>query len=493
MFSVKQDRQHHQQRQPPTQSVPKHPRVLKTVNPFRLTPVESEYLSSIALHIIRYQTYYNTAALAVDKLDPSPLPEKLQRVLRSTQNVPRVLSMAVNPRGRVVQENVPTIDETTGTLYETTYANVMNERAAYIILEDLNNIREKIYPFPIDLRWNRQANPTRVVPEAVQQFTKGMRFATADDTYSGNVDYSNKVIIEKEPLSSKYLQQLAQGLDILPDYYLHDFHSVPGGFLSPQHAAVYDLIAETVFTGTHFLSRRMMFRPIAEAMKRVTSQKHHANAKTQFHLLDLGTANGSFILQLLEAFPSLAITGLDLSPAMLDYAKKTFAVDKDGIIRRSSGPPIQLLQANMEDIPVQDETYDFVTQSNCFHEMPQPAIENTAAEIARILKPGGLFLHHDAVQMVDDSSVAKTSRALFDRRFNEPYILDFMEKVDLDAIFAVHGMIPACPPKPYRQATVRCYQKKWLNWWNIERKFTSALDSFFHERLGFCWLTSLYE
>lgn len=426
----------------------KQRRTLKTVNPLRLSPVETEYLTSVALQIGRYQTGNSIVFTAVSKLNPAPLPTKLRQAALKSQSLPQIMSLIFDKplfsQETLVAENVKTITQnpTSGSYSIDGEAlhKVMVERSAYMLLEDLNNIRDGIYPFPSDLA--KTLDPLEVIPETIQQIARGLNFA-AKDTYSGNVDYESN---NNEP--SKYLKELSIGVDNLPDYYLNDFHSVPGGFLAPEHPPVYDLVSETVFAGTHFMSRRMMFRPLAEAMKVKGGEGQS--------LLDLGTGNGSFLIQLQEAFPSLTLTGLDLSPAMLDYAQKSF---ESSPIMQKSKAPAELLQANMEHIPMSDESFDFVTQSNCFHEMPESAIRNTAAEISRVLKPGGLFVHHDAVQMDDDMSVAATSRATFDRRFNEPFILNFMENVNLDSIFAEHGLHPSCPVKPYRQAAVRCYKK----------------------------------
>ena len=91
--------------------------------------------------------------------------------------------------------------------------------------------------------------------------------------------------------------------------------------------------------------------------------------------------------------------------------------------------------------------------------MPENAIRNTASEIARVLKPGGVVVLHDTVQICDDASMARTSEALFDAKFNEPYIQDYMKSVDLDAIFAEQGLYPVEEAKPYCQSVVRSYQK----------------------------------
>jgi ubiquinone/menaquinone biosynthesis C-methylase UbiE len=431
------------------------PRVLNTLDPLRLTNLEKEYITAAIANMNRYKSYYTAVALAVDKFDSSPLPQKLTNVATSLQSVPRILqhmhkhpfqqrtnnirdtvvqTTSVHPKTRKVLPNVEAISK------------LFDERAAYLMLEDLNNIREGIYPFPSDLKAVRE--PAKLVLEVIQQFQSGFQFAFRDKTYSGQVEYATK---RQEP--SAYLQELSKDLD-LPEYYLTDFHSVPGGFLAEEHPPMYDLLSETVFHGTGLMSRRMMLPPISMAMKKLSG---NASGKG-FCLLDLGCGNGSFFVQLLEAFPSLTAEGIDLSPAMLEYARKSTMGHKT-LQGASSLTPPKLTRANMEVVPREAASFDFVTQSNCFHEMPENAIRNTVSEIARVLKPGGVAVLHDAVQFCDDASMAATSKVLFDAKFNEPYIQDYMTNVNLDIIFAAQGMQPLVSAKPYCQSVVRCYKK----------------------------------
>ena len=80
------------------------------------------------------------------------------------------------------------------------------------------------------------------------------------------------------------------------------------------------------------------------------------------------------------------------------------------------------------------------------------------SEIARVLLPGGLFVHHDTVQMEDDSTLASGIGGAFASRLNEPYIQDYVESVDLNSVFAEVG-IPGWPYKSIPRATARCYRK----------------------------------
>ena len=316
------------------------------------------------------------------------------------------------------------------------------ERIAYLILEDLDNVRQGIYPLPSELQVGNQVS-AQALGAVTKEFLDMLDFG-AQGTY---IRQDGARSSTTHP--SSYFQQLAQGVDNLPDYYVNDFHSVEGGFLAPEHVSVYDALSEFVFLGTHFMARRMMLPPIVAAIR---GMKSRGEMDGNLRLLDVGTGTGSFLTQAFEALgDSVEFYGIDLSPAMITHAKK---------ICNRAGFAAKLKQANMEEIPEADESFDFVTHSNCFHEMPESAIRNAANEFARILKPGGLFVHHDAVQMVDDPSVAELARPLFDKNFNEPFMWDWQRKVDLDEIMAEAGLIPAQAPKPLYASCVRVYRKE---------------------------------
>jgi ubiquinone/menaquinone biosynthesis C-methylase UbiE len=345
--------------------------------------------------------------------------------------------MLNSPPGTRVKEGLQTVDPSTKNVLPKAVTRATVERVAYLILEDLDNVRQGIYPLPSEVRLESQAT-FKAVSKEIKEFWDLMSFSS-DDTYSGQVDYSDP----SSQVASDYIRQLADDVPDLPDYYLTDFHSVPGGFLAPEHAAVYDKLSESVFSGTHFMARRMMLRPIAENISA-------ADRNSAFHLLDIGTGTGTFLSQVHEAFPNAYLSGIDLSPAMIAHAKKMCSL---------TGMSASLKQGNMEKIPYDDESFDVVTHSNCFHEMPQRAIRNTALDCARVLKPGGLFIHHDAVQMVDDVSMANLARPIFDKNFNEPYMDDWQHSVNLDEIMAHAGIFPIQAPKPLYASCLRVYRK----------------------------------
>jgi ubiquinone/menaquinone biosynthesis C-methylase UbiE len=141
-------------------------------------------------------------------------------------------------------------------------------------------------------------------------------------------------------------------------------------------------------------------------------------------VLDLACGSGAFLIDLKAAFPRADVFGLDLSPAYLAEAG-----------RRSGAPGVQALA---ERLPFADASLDAVACVYLFHELPPRVRPKVAAEIARVIKPGGVFAFADSVQAEDAPKIARLLEA-FPAFFHEPYYGSY-QTTDLKALFAGVGM-----------------------------------------------------
>ena len=210
--------------------------------------------------------------------------------------------------------------------------------------------------------------------------------------------------------------------DGLPDYFTQDFHFQTGGYLSEESARLYDVQVETLFYGSANAMRRAGLRPIAEFMR--------GKDQRQAAMLDVACGTGRFLRQVRLAFPAMKLAGLDLSQPYLAEAAR----------HMDSLRPAAFIHGNAEQIPLDDASQDIASCIFMFHELPALVRRRVAAEIARVLKPGGLLVFIDSLQIGDRPGWDGLLEA-FPVRFHEPYFRQYTTD-DLDGLFADAGLLP---------------------------------------------------
>uniref|UniRef100_A0A061QQE2 Methyltransferase type 11 domain-containing protein n=1 Tax=Tetraselmis sp. GSL018 TaxID=582737 RepID=A0A061QQE2_9CHLO len=152
----------------------------------------------------------------------------------------------------------------------------------------------------------------------------------------------------------------------------------------------------------------------------------------------VGCGTGRFHTFIKDNYPSMRTAALDLSPYYLQAAR-----DNVDYWRRIAGPssaaPTAFLHAAAESVPMEDSSADVVMSVYMFHEMPRHAQEAAAAEMARVLRPGGLLVLCDSIQRGDRP--AFDGRITNFSRFNEPHYEAFVD-ADFGGMFEALGMRP---------------------------------------------------
>ncbi|MDO9411076.1 MAG: class I SAM-dependent methyltransferase [Pseudolabrys sp.] len=99
-------------------------------------------------------------------------------------------------------------------------------------------------------------------------------------------------------------------------------------------------------------------------------------------IADLGCGSGVFSNLLRQR--GYDVTGVDLSPKLINVAQAKF-------------PGITFLEGDIEQLPFTDASFDGVLLGGVLHHLPDPS--RCAAEVARILRPGGSFVAFDPNRM----------------------------------------------------------------------------------------------
>ena len=227
--------------------------------------------------------------------------------------------------------------------------------------------------------------------------------------------------VDERRLSRNHYEVMSDELrDRFPRYYLQNFHYQTDGWMSEKSAKLYDTQVEVLFTGTAGAMRRQALVPLAEVLRGRDQRK--------VSLLEVACGTGGFLADVAANFPRLNVTAFDLSPAYVAEAKARLGA------RRG----LNIIEANAEAMPVADASQDIVSCIYLFHELPPKVRKAVAAEIARVLKPGGTAIIMDALQTGDTPDFDGLLE-VFPIGFHEPYFTSYLAE-DFSALFAAQGL-----------------------------------------------------
>ena len=197
-----------------------------------------------------------------------------------------------------------------------------------------------------------------------------------------------------------------------PDYYLQNFHHQTDGYLSDHSAGLYDLQVEILFNGTADQMRRRILKPLTNSL-RIFKDTRQQDLK----VLDVATGTGRTLKQIRGAFPSIELTGIDLSSSYLKKASQN--------LNKSNENLVQLIKGNAEKLPFPDESMHVLTCVFLFHELPPKARQNVLNECWRVLKKNGSLILADSIQLSDSPDFISLMED-FHKTFHEPYYKDYI-------------------------------------------------------------------
>ena len=266
---------------------------------------------------------------------------------------------------------------------------------------DLANVEAGLYPrellfdFPVGRYIRALPKLVRDTPSVVRRMRRG--------------DYKDIPSVDKKRF---------------PPYYRRNFHWQTDGYFSEHSAEVYELGVELLFRGTADVMRRQVIPPITQYVR-------ERGGAERMRLLDVACGTGRTLHQIAKTHPQLQLHGVDLSPAYIRMARQ----------RLADVPELTLAVENGEALPWADATFDVVTSTYLFHELPRNARRNVVREMRRVVKPGGLLVLEDSAQLSESAEIA-TALHEFPREFHEPFYEDYLGD-DLGALVEECGFGPA--------------------------------------------------
>ncbi len=277
-------------------------------------------------------------------------------------------------------------------------------RAAFLDLfaKDRANIEAGLYPAPDDIRVTRALSALR----NSARFFRDLPNVDARRLERGGAEVRDEARAAGE---SRY-----------PTYYLQNFHYQSGGWLTEESAKLYDTQVEILFGGAADAMRRIALGSLARGIR--------GRDQRGVKFLDLGCGNGHFLRQVMAAFPRMPATGCDLSPAYAAEARERLAPWRQ----------VEIVQGAIEQAPFEDASFDAICCIYLFHELPPRVRRQAAREVARLLKPGGVFVLADSIQTGDSPDLDRMLE-YFPVGFHEPYFNSYLGE-DFDALFGDAGL-----------------------------------------------------
>lgn len=151
----------------------------------------------------------------------------------------------------------------------------------------------------------------------------------------------------------------------------------------------------------NLMAKRYMRIPCLRVLKRVSAKGIERGTA-----LDVGTGPGVFPIFISKALPEIRFKGIDLSPVMIELAKKN-AID-EGVKER-----MEFEVGSAYSLPCEDHSIDLLLCMNTLHHLDRPV--DFFNEVARALKENGAFVIVDFHR--DTSSVIVGIFNLFWRAF----------------------------------------------------------------------------
>jgi SAM-dependent methyltransferase len=147
------------------------------------------------------------------------------------------------------------------------------------------------------------------------------------------------------------------------------------GVFAPRGAGLYNAVAPRIL--------RPLYRLVADDIKALPDSVMSSEIKA---VLEIGSGPGELALEIARRLPGVEVVGIDLAEAMIDSAMQRARAQR-------SDDRVRFLLADGAALPLPDASFDVAVSTLSLHHWAEPA--TVFAEIARVLRPGGVALIYD--------------------------------------------------------------------------------------------------
>jgi SAM-dependent methyltransferase len=185
-----------------------------------------------------------------------------------------------------------------------------------------------------------------------------------------------------------------------PEYIHAPIHGNTEQYTSVPGCVTWDAAIEVIMPLSHKVSSLDLRDKMAEQIP--------ADTKIE-SVIEIGAGTAEGALALARRFPQANFTITDISPYMLVISEEKF--NQAGFADRATYAQVD---ARATGYPT--NSFDLVTSSLLFHEMPKEFTPKILKEMYRITKPGGWILYADTYR----------GEYALNASFQEPYLSDFI-------------------------------------------------------------------
>jgi ubiquinone/menaquinone biosynthesis C-methylase UbiE len=118
--------------------------------------------------------------------------------------------------------------------------------------------------------------------------------------------------------------------------------------------------------------------------------------ETAFSVLDVGAGTAQIPIALCQKHTHAQIVAIDMAQHMLTVGQAN--VERAGFKNR-----IRLQLCDAKQMPFADASFDCVMSNSIVHHIPDPA--SVFAEMARVVKPGGVLFVRDLLRPIDEATL----------------------------------------------------------------------------------------